>query len=158
MDWYPTIKLLHVVSATVLFGTGVGTAFFMLRAYLGEDETVFRQTAQSVVLADAWFTTPAVGVQLATGLWLTARLGIPWTSAWFVLVVAMFVLVGACWIPVVVIQVRVRDLLRRGEARESCRALMRWWIALGIPAFAAVLAIFALMVYRPWIGRILVGE
>ena len=157
MGWYPAIKLLHVVSATILFGTGIGTAFFMLRAYLGNDVASFRETAHSVVLADAWFTMPAVVIQIATGLWLTDRLGISWASPWFVVVIILFVTVGACWIPVVAIQVRVRDLLRRGETRESCRSLMRWWIGLGIPAFAAVLGLFALMVFRPWIGPFVSG-
>ena len=157
LDWYPAVKLLHVLSATILFGTGIGTAFFMLRAYLANDVAAFRETAQSVVLADTWFTTPAVAVQLATGLWLTARLGIPWTSHWFVLVVALFAVVGACWIPVVVIQVRVRNILRCGGTFATCRSLMRWWIGLGIPAFAAVLVLFLLMVYRPWIGAFATG-
>ena len=157
MDWYPAIKLLHVVSATILFGTGIGTAFFMLRAYLGNDLAAFRETAATVVLADAWFTTPAVVIQFVTGLWLTARLGIPWTSRWFVAVIVLFVAVGMCWIPVVAIQVRVRDLLLHGGSHESCRSMMRWWIILGIPAFTAVIALFALMVYRPWIGAFVSG-
>jgi uncharacterized membrane protein len=111
-----------------------------------------RSTTSTVVVADWLFTTPAVVIQLATGLWLTHRLGIPYDSLWFVLVIGLFCLVGACWLPVVWIQIRVRDLLAKGAGIDAYRPLMRVWIALGVPAFVAVLVLFGLMVYRPWTG------
>lgn len=151
MDPYLFVKLVHILSATVLFGTGIATAFFMLRAYRSGDAAAFCRTAESVVLADWWFTTPAVVLQLGTGLWLTARLGIPFDSAWFTSVAALFALVGLCWLPVVVLQIRVRDRLRDGATPRDCAGLMRRWVALGIPAFTAVVVIFGLMVYKPWL-------
>lgn len=155
MNMYLAIKTLHVISATVLFGTGIGTAFFMLRAWLDGGAGVMQSTTRSVVLADWIFTTPAVIIQLITGLWLTQQLGIPWTSLWFISTVALFVLVGACWLPVVWIQIQIRNRLLRGAAVDECRSLMRLWIALGVPAFTAVLVLFWLMVYRPWTDRLL---
>ena len=155
MDPYLAIKLLHIISATILFGTGLGTAFFMFQAYRSGNEEAMKSTTATVVLADWLFTTPAVIVQLATGLWLTYRLGIPYTSLWFVLVIGLFCLVGACWLPVVWIQIRLRNLIAAGSGIDECGPLMRVWIALGVPAFTAVLVLFGLMVYRPWTGRLL---
>ena len=148
MSAYLWVKLLHVVSATILFGTGIGTAFFMLRAWRSGDLQAFAETARTVVIADWVFTTPAVIIQLVTGLWLTHILHIPLTSAWFMSVIGLYVFVGACWLPVVWIQIRVRDLLNAGESRESCDGLMKTWTALGVPAFVSVLVIFYLMIFR----------
>ena len=111
-----------------------------------------RVTAQNVVLADWVFTTPAVVVQLITGLWLTSLLSIDLASSWFVAVIALYVFVGLCWLPVVWIQIRIRNLIAEGRPRESYAGLMRIWIALGIPAFAAVLAIFYLMISKAGIS------
>ena len=148
MNAYLWIKLVHILSATLLFGTGIGTAFFMLKAYLSGNEEAMRITSKAVVMADWLFTTPAVVVQLATGLWLTARLGIPFDSAWFASVLALYIFVGACWLPVVWIQIRVRNLLANGAARDSYSAMMRVWMALGVPAFAAVAVLIFLMVSK----------
>lgn len=145
---YLWIKLLHVLSATILFGTGIGTAFFMLKTYLANDEDAFRVTARNVVTADWLFTAPAVVIQAGTGLWLTATLDIAWDSPWFIAVVSLFAFAGLCWIPVVWIQIRIRDRLAAGKDRDSCRKLMRAWMALGIPAFTSVLVIFFLMISR----------
>ena len=152
MSLYLGIKLLHIVSATILFGTGLGTAFFMFQAYRSGNAEAMKSTTQTVVLADWLFTTPAVIVQIASGLWLTQRLGIPFTSVWFVAVIALFCLVGACWLPVVWIQIRIRELFRAGAGIDECRTLMRAWIALGVPAFTAVLILFWLMVFKPGIS------
>lgn len=142
------IKLVHVLSATILFGTGLGIAFFMFRAYRSRNEAAFMTTARNVVIADWVFTTPAVIVQLATGLWLTAKLNIAWDSAWFVAVISLYAVAGACWIPVVRIQMRICDQLDAGKGRESCVHLMRAWVTLGVPAFTSVLVIFFLMISK----------
>jgi uncharacterized membrane protein len=155
MNAYLLIKLIHILSATLLFGTGLGTAFFMLRAYRIGNRDAMRGTAESVVLADWFFTTPAVIVQFFTGLWLTQRLHIAWNSVWLGIVIALFIVVGACWLPVVWIQIRVRNMLRSGANADDCRPLMRTWIALGVPAFVSVVVIFGLMVYKPWLDRVL---
>jgi uncharacterized membrane protein len=77
MDLYSWIKLLHILSSTLMFATGLGAAFFMLRAYLSGNTEAMKITTRNAVLADWLFTTPSVVVQLATGLWLTWQLGIP---------------------------------------------------------------------------------
>ena len=140
MNLYLSIKLLHILSATLVLGTGMGTAFL--------NEHAMAVTTESVVLADWIFTTPAIVIQFATGLWLTQQLGISFLSTWFVAVIGLFFLVGACWIPVVWIQIRIRKLACGGADRGTYRNLMRAWVALGIPAFASVLVIFYLMVTK----------
>ena len=148
MNLYLWIKLVHILSATVLFGTGMGTAFFMLKAYLSQNDQAMKITTNTVVMADWVFTTPAVVIQLATGLWLTSKLNIAYDSSWFVAVISLYALVGLCWIPVVWIQIRIRDLIAGGSARDDYRQLMRVWMALGVPAFGSVIVIFYLMLSK----------
>ena len=149
MNLHLWIKLVHILSATVLFGTGMGTAFFMLKAYLSQNDEAMKITTRTVVIADWIFTTPAVVIQLVTGLWLTAKMNIAFDSPWFVAVIALYAIVGLCWMPVVWIQIRIRNLIADGSAREDYKNLMRAWLALGVPAFSAVLVIFYLMVSKP---------
>ena len=157
MNLYTWIKLLHIISATLLFGTGLGTAFFMLKAHLSGNREAMRITTQHVVIADWIFTAPAVIIQLSTGLWLTSQLGISYGSAWFISVVSLLILIGACWLPVVSIQIRIRDIINgKGPVREY-RRLMKIWVALGIPAFLSVLILFYLMVFKVGTNWIIVA-
>ena len=119
MDSYSLVKLVHIISASILFGTGIGTAFFMLRAHLSGNPEAMAVTTKNVVLADWIFTTPAIVVQASTGLWLTFKLAIPLGSVWFIIVVSLFVLIGICWIPVVWIQVRIRNIIANGGAERN---------------------------------------
>ncbi len=148
MSVYLWIKLVHILSATILFGTGLGTAFFMFNAYRSKNDQAMRITTRTVVMADWLFTTPAIVIQLATGLWLTRKLNIPFDSSWFIVVISLYALVGICWIPVVWIQIRIRNLIADGESRDSYQKLMRVWLVLGVPAFSSIILIFYLMVSR----------
>ncbi len=148
MTLYLWIKLVHILSASVLFGTGMGTAFFMFRAHLSKNDEAIAVTTRNVVMADWVFTTPAVVIQLVTGLWLTEKLNISFSSTWFIAVIGLYILVGICWIPVVWIQIRIRDLIAGGANRDDYRKLMRMWTALGVPAFASILILFFLMVAK----------
>ena len=157
---YFSIKLLHIVSATLLLGTGIGTAFFMFTAYRSRDTAAIKVTSRHVVLADWIFTAPAVVLQLATGLWLTSYLGISYGSAWLIAALALFALVGACWLPVVWIQIKLSRLLDAsadGMLPTQFSPLMRIWIALGIPALALMLVLVWLMVFKPGLSWIVVG-
>lgn len=157
MDTFVFWKTTHILSAAVLFGTGMGTVFFCWFGYqsalrTGEIEAL-RSTLRLTVIADACFTAPAVGFQAVSGVVLTNLLGWPAVSPWSVVVWGLFILTGACWLPVVVIQIRLR---RESEQAPSVVELssrfhrwFRWWLALGIPAFTAVLIIFYLMVAKP---------
>jgi uncharacterized membrane protein len=151
---FVTLKLLHIVSATVLFGTGLGTAFQMWTADRTGDARVIAAVATNVVRADLYFTTPAIVVQPLTGLSLLYSEGIDPLTSWLVAAYALYALAGACWLPVVWIQMKLRNLARNANARSEAlpveyRRLMRTWFVLGWPAFLAVLAIFWLMVAKP---------
>ncbi len=148
------IKLAHVLGAAVLFGTGLGTAFFQWRADRSGDVAAIAVTTRHVVLADWIFTTPAILAQLATGLWLALDAGTALDERWLMLAIALYLLAGACWLPVVWLQMRLRDLSAAAHAAgaplpPAYRRRMRIWFALGWPAFAAVAGIFFLMVFKP---------
>lgn len=148
------LRWLHVIGAAVLLGTGAGIAFFMLMAHRSGDARLIAHTASAVVLADTLFTATAVLAQPLTG-WLLARaLGWPLTEGWLALSLGLYVLTGLFWLPVVWIQIRLRDLaraaMRAGAALPPAyHRLFRLWFACGIPAFLAVLAILWLMLTRP---------
>lgn len=151
---YLVVKWLHILSSTLLLGTGLGIAFFMWMAHRRGDVRVIAGVARLVVIADALFTAPAVLVQLASGLWLAHRSGWSLQLHWLALALVLFVLVGACWLPVVWMQLRIRDIATDAVARSTplpqrYYTLMRAWFILGWPAFLGVLAIFWLMVVKP---------
>jgi uncharacterized membrane protein len=149
-----TLKLIHILGAMVLFGTGLGIAFFMLMAHRTRDAALIAHTARTVVIADAVFTATAVVVQPVSGAALIWLLGYSWREPWIVASLALYLLAGLCWLPVVWIQIRLRDLsleaARRGEPPSAeYRKLFRVWFCLGWPAFLAVIAILILMIAKP---------
>jgi len=154
MDPELILRWLHVIGACVLLGTGAGIAFFMMMAHRTRDAALIAGTARIVVIADLAFTATAVVAQPLTGWLLARQAGWDLTEGWIVASLALYALTGACWLPVVRIQISLRDL-----AAEAARTgtplparyhrLTRLWSALGIPAFAAVLAILWLMIARP---------
>jgi len=151
---YLWLKTVHILSATVLFGTGLGTAFHMWLAHLTRDARVIAAAARSTVLADFLFTTPAVILQPVTGVLLIVNAGFSPHESWLVAVYALYAVAGACWLPVVWLQIRARDLASAAAASEAAlpqeyHSCMRLWFALGWPAFAAVLVIFWLMTAKP---------
>lgn len=111
MDLYFVVKTLHVLSATVLFGTGAGIAFCMLDGHLGGVPAARRFAAATTVRADFLFTLPAVIVQPLSGAWLVRQGGFDWSDRWLVVTYALYLLAGACWLPVVAIQMRVKAML-----------------------------------------------
>lgn len=154
MDAYLLLKTIHILSATILFGTGLGTAFHMWRADRMGDLAVIAAATRQTVLADWMFTMPAVIVQPLTGFLLLFEAGYGLDEGWVVLSLVLYVVTGACWLPVVWLQIRMRDMAAEAQASSGAlpplyRRYMRIWFALGWPAFGAVTAIFFLMVFRP---------
>nr|WP_246526328.1 DUF2269 domain-containing protein [Plastoroseomonas hellenica] len=148
------LKFLHVIGATVLFGTGAGIAFFMLLAHRTGNAVVVAGVARIVVIADLVFTATAVVAQPVTGILLAWEAGYALTEGWILLSVALYLVTGAFWLPVVWMQARMRDLARAAVAAgqplpAAYHRLFRWWFAFGFPAFAAVMAILWLMIARP---------
>lgn len=154
IDWVDLLRWIHVVGASVLLGTGAGIAFFMLMAHRTRNAALIAHVAGTVVVADALFTATAVVIQPLSGALLAHSTGWSLTTPWILLSIGLYVLTGLCWLPVVAIQMRMRDLARAamtaGEPLSSdYERLFRCWFGLGIPAFASVLAIVWLMVARP---------
>ncbi len=151
---YFAVKYLHVIGAAVLLGTGAGIAFFMLIAHLRGDTRVIAGVAGIVVLADFIFTATAVVVQPVTGVWLAWNTGYSLWEGWIALSIALYVVTGAFWLPVVWMQMRMRDLavdaVARGTPLPPLYHRLFWtWFAFGFPAFTSVAAIFWLMIARP---------
>lgn len=148
------LRWVHIAGAAVLFGTGAGIAFFMLMAHLTRDAKVIAHVAGTVVLADTVFTASAVILQPITG-WLLAReTGWDLTEGWIVLSLVLYLITGAFWLPVVWIQIQLRNIARscaQTHAPLPARyfKLFRIWIACGFPAFFAVAGILWLMLARP---------
>ncbi len=150
------LRWLHIVGSTLLLGTGIGIAFFMLMAHRTRDPVLVAHTASIVVMADYLFTATAVVLQPITGLLLMREVGWDWHQSWIVLSVLLYLLVGALWLPVVWMQTVMRNLARSAAAASlplppRYFTLFRLWFAFGIPAFLSVLVIFWLMVVKPTI-------
>jgi uncharacterized membrane protein len=154
MDEYQLVKLAHIISSTILFGTGIGTAFHGFVGNLSNDLRVKAAINRQVVLADFVFTTPAVILQPLTGLWLVMEAGFSLRDGWLLAAIVLYIGVLSCWLPVVWLQMRMRDMtqaaLRTGiDLPPLYKRYARWWFALGWPAFAFMMAIFYLMVEKP---------
>lgn len=152
MDLYVIARLVHILSACVLFGSGAAIAFFMLMAWRSGGRAGFALASRHVVLADWLFTASAVVIQPLSGIALAHLAGWPLTAPWLLASYGLYGFIGACWLPVVWIQYRVRDRLATAEGEivpPEVHRLMRIWFVLGWPAFAALIAIFVLMITKP---------
>ena len=144
MSLYLLLKTLHILSATLLFGTGLGSAYYALRAWRSGQLQVIATTFRHLVTAD-W---------LFIGLALAKLAGWPLSQAWLLWSAGLFVFAGLCWLPVLWLQIRVRDMAAEalatgGELPEQANRYMRIWFVLGWPAFIAFIVIFWLMVAKP---------
>jgi uncharacterized membrane protein len=151
---YFAVKFLHVIGAAVLLGTGAGIAFFMLMAHLRGNIAVIAGVAHIVVIADFIFTATAVVIQPITGIWLAWHANYSLWEGWIFLSILLYIVIGIFWLPVVWMQMRMRYLSSHAAARNiplprSYHRFFRWWFAFGFPAFAAVIAIFWLMIAKP---------
>jgi uncharacterized membrane protein len=151
---YVTVKWLHILSSTFLFGTGIGSAFYMLCATLHRDPRVVYSVVRYVVIADWLFTATSVVVQPLTGVYLAHLMGAPLTSRWIAWSFVLYFIAGACWLPVVWLQIRMRTLARHASERGTDLPPRFWsyfkaWVALGVPAFFALIVVFYLMVAKP---------
>jgi uncharacterized membrane protein len=159
LDLDSILLFLHVIGATVLLGTGAGIAFFMVAADRTSNAALIAHVASTVVLADFIFTATAVIAQPITGVALALRTGWPLGEGWIFYSILLYILAGVFWLPVVGIQMQMRDLARQAAAENASlparyHRLYLIWFACGVPAFAAVLAIIWLMLTKPDLGRL----
>jgi uncharacterized membrane protein len=151
---YIIVKWLHVLSSTLLFGTGLGSAFYMFFTSLTRDAHAVARVVRLVVVADWSFTTPTIIIQPLTGLYLLHLMGLPLTSKWIMWSIGLYFLAGACWLPVVWMQIKMRDMAIAADAAKTelppkYWQFLRWWTALGVVAFLALVYVFYLMVAKP---------
>jgi uncharacterized membrane protein len=152
---YLALKFLHMIGASVLFGTGLGIAYFLFRAERKEEPAALAGALRTVVIADYVFTATAAIAQPLTGFALVHVGGYDLGQTWLWASLALYVLIGACWLPVVYLQIKMRNLaeaaVAAGEAKlgEAYRRLSRIWFWLGWPAFLSMLVIFWLMIAKP---------
>jgi uncharacterized membrane protein len=151
---YLTVKWLHVLSSTLLFGTGLGSAFYLYFASRTRDARAVAVVARHVVIADYLFTATTAVFQPLSGWYLAHKAGFPMGSGWIAWSWILYALAGACWLPVVWIQVRMRDLAAQAASANAALPAQYWryfriWTILGMPAFIAFIAIFWLMVAKP---------
>lgn len=154
MDIYPLVKTLHIISATIVFGTGIGIANFMFFGSRSRVPVERAFAARMTVKADFLFTLPAVIVQPLSGAWLVWQGGFLWSDYWLVVTYGLYLLAALCWVPVVFIQIRMKTMLEahaEGEVIDEAayQRLFRKWFVLGCPAFGGLVVIFWLMVIKP---------
>jgi len=154
MSWYFLLKCVHILSSSVLLGTGAGNAFFFVSAQRTGNPVIIAAVARGVVNADFLFMLTAVILQPLSGVFLAIGAGYPLSAPWLAWSMALYVFVGCCWLPVVWLQIRMRGMATAAAASggplpAEYHRCYRWWFALGWPAFAGLLAIFSLMVAKP---------
>lgn len=157
MSSYLLLKTLHILSSVALVGTGFGSAFYMFFANRSKSLPAQAFVAHFVVLADWIFTTPAVILQPVTGLAMLSLAGWPLSTPWVAWSIALYVFAGACWLPVVWLQIRMKRLADASLQTSAPLPPQYWsyarvWEMLGYPAFAAMLAVYFLMVNKPTFG------
>ena len=150
---YLLLKWIHIVSSTILFGTGIGSAFFMFMANRQKDVASIYFATRHVVIADWLFTTPSVAVQLATGIALVHIGGYEFSDFWIMWGLILYFFAGACWLPVVWMQIKMRDMAKNAletgaPLPERYWRMNRWWFILGSLAFPAIVVVFYLMVFK----------
>ena len=154
MNTYLLLKWVHILSSVVLVGVGFGSAFYMYFANRTRNVAAIAEVSRLVVRADYWFTAPAAVIQPVTGITLATLANFPLTTAWLLATYALYALAGLCWLIVVWLQIRMAEMARSAanERRELPQRYWRYarvWESLGMLAFPAMLAVYAMMVFKP---------
>lgn len=154
MNTYQLIKTIHIISSTILFGTGLGTAFFMISSMYAKNIHEKHYAARFTVFADYIFTAPTVVLQPLTGMWLVVNGGYDLLDLWLKATYGLYLLAGLCWLPVVWIQIQLKKIVAQcvssgEELPPRYYKLFKIWFVLGLPAFLGLVVIFFLMVMRP---------
>jgi uncharacterized membrane protein len=154
---YLVLKWLHILSSTILFGAGIGSAFHLFVSSLRRRIGGVASSSRNVVLADWMLTTPTAILQPVTGVALVHQMGVPFSTPWVAWSLGLYAVAIACWLPVVVLQIRMRHVAEAAEGHggpvpAAYDRMFLWWTVLGIAAFFAFLLIFWLMVTKtvPW--------
>ncbi len=150
---YLILKYLHIISAILLFGTGLGSAFYKWMADRSGNINHIAITNKNVVLADWLFTTPTVIFQPISGVWMATIVGYPLATPWIMYSLILYVIAGACWLPVVYLQIKMKKMAEFAMQNNTELPNKYWryakmWFVLGIPAFIAMVLVVLLMVFK----------
>lgn len=153
--WYLWLKLIHILSSTILFGTGIGTACIMVYGYLTRDTHIIAAINRYVVLADRVFTTPSAVVQVISGLWMVHLAGYSFRSFWIYGAITGYIIAMCCWLPVVSLQIKMRNFAVAADNSNSklprkYHTYFAYWFCLGWPAFISLIIVFYLMTAKPF--------
>ncbi|MGW8389601.1 DUF2269 family protein [Pseudoduganella sp. HUAS MS19] len=151
---YLIVKWLHILSSTLLFGTGIGSAWYLLFAVISKNVQAIAVVTRILVIADWLFTGVTMIAQLVTGFYLIHLAGYPLETPWIRWSIVLYVVALLCWLPVVWLQVKMRDMAAESMRQAAPLPARFWryfraWVVLGIPAFFAFIAVFYLMVVKP---------
>ncbi len=150
---YLSLKALHMFSMIILFGTGLGSAWYKWMADQSGDINYIAKTNRHVVLADWIFTTPTIVIQPLTGIAMAILLDIPLTTPWIIWSIILYLIAGLCWIPVVWLQIQMRKLSEHALRTNSDLNSQYWkyakiWFLLGVPAFSSMVIIVLFMIFK----------
>ena len=150
---YLILKYFHIISAILLFGTGLGSAFYKWMADRSGNINHIAITNKNVVLADWLFTTPTVIFQPISGIWMASLVGLPLTTPWIMYSLILYVIAGACWLPVVYLQIKMQKIANHALENNKELPKQYWkyaklWFVLGIPAFIAMVLVVLLMTLK----------
>lgn len=154
MTTYMLLKFVHILSSVLLVGTGFGSAFYLFFIHRTRNLQAIAVVSRLVVRADYWFTTPAVIIQPLTGLAMVSMAGYSMTQNWLLWTIVLYVLAGACWLPVVWLQIQMEKMATTALTDGAPLPAEYWqyakyWEWLGYPAFIAMLGVYGLMVFKP---------
>lgn len=148
------LKTAHILGAIFLFGTGLGSVYYLIRAHFRKNVLFLKYTLDHVIQADYWITYPAALLQPLTGLWMAHLMGYDLKTGWPYLALVLYVLIGFFYIPAVFMQFRMRRSVEESlgdgtSLRKDYHTAFTVWLLLGIPSFLLMLFILYLMVFRP---------
>ncbi len=151
---YLILKYFHIISAILLFGTGLGSAFYKWMSDRSGNINHIAMTNKNVVLADWLFTTPTVIFQPLSGIWMASLVGLPLTTPWILFSLILYVIAGACWLPVVYLQIKMQKMANHALENNKELPKQYWkyaklWFFLGMPAFIAMVLVVLLMTLKP---------
>lgn len=133
------VELVHVLSATVPFGTGLGPALLLWRTARSCSPASLEAVTATVLAVDRPCIAPGGVVQLVTAGWLVEARGYSLTDAWTLASVGLYAPAGVARPWGVLLERRIRSLPRSGGGRpDPVLGHFRGWVTLGVVAFAAV--------------------
>lgn len=155
MTLYEKLKIIHIITASILFGTGLATAIYMLYANILKNIPIIALATRRVVKADWLFTGISGVLQPLTGISMLYLKGYKLTNTWAIAVFTCYSIAAVCWFIVVYLQIRCRDLAiaaveSNTNLPKKYKPYFVAWVILGFPAFLSLIIIFYLMANNPF--------